>query len=72
MSTRHNRVAYWRRIHGLTQAEVSERLRVSRETVARWENGTHVPSQDVAERLARLLGTTVAQIFPREAMNRRA
>lgn len=32
-------VATWRKLHGITQAELADRCRVSRETISRLENG---------------------------------
>lgn len=38
-------------------------MRVSRRTVAKWEDGSHLPSKAHLRRAAALLGTTVADLF---------
>ena len=48
---------------GLTQAELAERVAVSRKTINTVENGVFVPSTTLALKLARALGTTVEEIF---------
>ncbi|MCC6920624.1 MAG: helix-turn-helix transcriptional regulator [Alphaproteobacteria bacterium] len=48
---------------GLTQAELAERIGVSRKTVNTVENGVFVPSTILALKLARALKTTVEDLF---------
>ena len=48
---------------GWTQAELAERVGVSRKTINTVENGVFVPSTVLTLKLARLLGTTVEAIF---------
>jgi putative transcriptional regulator len=48
---------------GLTQAELAERVGVTRKTVNTVENGVFVPSTVLALKLARALGVTVEQLF---------
>ena len=48
---------------GLTQAELAERVEVSRKTINTVENGVFVPSTLLALRLARALDTTVETLF---------
>jgi putative transcriptional regulator len=47
----------------LTQQELAERAGVTRQTIHSIEKGKYRPSVDLALRLARVLGTTVEQIF---------
>ncbi len=47
----------------LTQAELAERVGVSRKTINTVENGVFVPSTILALRLARALAISVEQIF---------
>jgi putative transcriptional regulator len=47
----------------LTQAELAERVRVSRKTINTVENGVFVPSTVLALRLARALGVPVEALF---------
>jgi len=51
---------------GLTQAELAERVAVSRKTVNTVENGVFVPSTTLALKLARALGCRVEDIFQLE------
>ena len=48
---------------GWTQAELAERVGVSRKTINTVENGVFVPSTVLALKLAAALGTTVEDIF---------
>lgn len=48
---------------GLTQAELAERVGVSRKTVNTVENGVFVPSTTLALGLARALGVKVEDLF---------
>ena len=48
---------------GLTQAELAERIGVSRKTVNTVENGVFVPSTVLALKLAQALGTSVEALF---------
>ncbi len=48
---------------GLTQAELAERIGVSRKTINTVENGVFVPSTTLALKLARALKTSVEELF---------
>lgn len=48
---------------GLTQAELAERIGVSRKTINTVENGVFTPSTVLALKLARALETTVERLF---------
>lgn len=48
---------------GLTQAELAERVGVTRKTINTVENGVFVPSTVLALRLARALDTPVEALF---------
>lgn len=48
---------------GLTQAELAQRIGVSRKTINTVENGVFTPSTLLALKLARSLGTTVEALF---------
>lgn len=52
--------------HGLTQAELAERVAVSRKTINTVENGVFVPSTTLALKLARALACRVEDIFQLE------
>jgi putative transcriptional regulator len=59
----HNSLKDERARLGLTQAELAERVGVSRKTVNTVENGVFVPSTTLALKLARALGCRVEDIF---------
>jgi putative transcriptional regulator len=58
-----NRLREIRKAAGLTQAEVADRIGVSRQTVNYIENGTFCPSTYLALRLARELEVSVEELF---------
>jgi putative transcriptional regulator len=58
-----NRLREAREAKGWTQAELAERIGVSRKTVNTVENGVFVPSTIVALKLAAALGCTVEELF---------
>lgn len=59
MSIEFNNLKIYRREKGLTQEEVAEKLGVSRQAVAKWENGDTLPDIENCIALADLYGTTV-------------
>lgn len=48
---------------GLTQAELAERISVSRKTINTVENGVFIPSTILSLRLAQALDTSVEALF---------
>ena len=58
-----NRLAERRKARGWTQAELAERVSVSRKSVNTIENGVFVPSTTLALRLAQALDCTVHDLF---------
>ncbi|ALL12158.1 helix-turn-helix transcriptional regulator [Caulobacter henricii] len=48
---------------GLTQADLAERVGVTRKTINTVENGVFIPSTVLALKLARALSTTVEGLF---------
>lgn len=58
-----NRLREVREAAGLTQAELADRIGVSRKTVNTVENGIFVPSTVIALKLARALGEPVEGLF---------
>jgi putative transcriptional regulator len=58
-----NRIREERVRLGLTQAQLATRAGVSRKTINTVENGVFVPSTVLALRLAKVLGTTVEDLF---------
>jgi len=49
--------------HELTQADLAERVGVSRKTINTVENGVFTPSATLALKLARALGVNVEKVF---------
>tara|TARA_B100001179_G_scaffold213848_1_gene182762 strand:- start:629 stop:835 length:207 start_codon:yes stop_codon:yes gene_type:complete len=58
-----NDVRAAREAMGWTQAELADRMGVSRKTVNTVENGVFIPSTVVALKAARALGRTVEDLF---------
>jgi putative transcriptional regulator len=58
-----NRVREAREAKGWTQAQLAERIGVSRKTVNTVENAVFVPSTVIALKLARALGEPVEALF---------
>jgi putative transcriptional regulator len=58
-----NRLKDFRTELGLTQAELAERIGVTRKTVNTVENGVFTPSATLAIKLAQALGVSVEQLF---------
>jgi putative transcriptional regulator len=52
-----------RTAHGWTQAELAERIGVSRKTINTIENGVFVPSTVLALKLAKAFNTNVEALF---------
>jgi putative transcriptional regulator len=58
-----NRLREVRTRRNLTQAELAEKVDVSRKTINTVENGVFIPSTELALKLARALKTTVEDLF---------
>lgn len=61
-----NRLRVLRAEREWSQAELAQRLSVSRQTVNAVETGRYEPSLSLALRIARLFGMTVEEIFELE------
>lgn len=64
-----NRIKVLRAEHNLTQADLADKLDVSRQTVNALETGKYDPSLPLAFKLARLFGIKIEDIFMDEAVN---
>lgn len=62
-----NRLRVLRAELGWTQADLAERLDVSRQTVNALETGKYDPSLPLAFRIARVFGRAIEEIFEPEA-----
>lgn len=58
-----NMVRKWRRWHELSQAELADKVGVSRQTIANIERGNYSPSVYLALAICQELGKTVEEIF---------
>jgi putative transcriptional regulator len=61
-----NTIHVERAIHNLTQADLAERIGVSRQTIHAIESGKYVPSTVLALKLSRLFGKPVNELFQLE------
>ncbi|RFS13797.1 helix-turn-helix transcriptional regulator [Emticicia sp. C21] len=58
-----NRIRIERAILDITQADLAERINVSRQTINAIESNKYVPSAVLAMKIARIFGKTVEEIF---------
>jgi putative transcriptional regulator len=61
-----NNLRIQRAIMNITQAELAERIQVSRQTINTIESGKYVPSTVLALKMARVFGLPVGEIFSLE------
>lgn len=61
-----NRLRIERAVLDITQAELAERVKVSRQTVNAIESNKYVPSTVLAMKIARVFGRKVEDIFELE------
>ena len=61
-----NNLRIQRAIMNITQAELAERIQVSRQTINTIESGKYVPSTVLALKMARVFDVPVAEIFSLE------
>ena len=58
-----DRIKRQRKVHGINQEELSDRLGLSIQTIRRWEWGKRAPNTDIMPKLAEALGTSVAYLM---------
>ena len=61
-----NRIRIERAIMDITQADLAEKIGVSRQTINAMESNKYVPSTVLALKIARLFGRKVEEIFELE------
>ena len=62
-----NRVKVMRVLNGeLTQAQLAEKVRVTRQTILAIETGKYLPSLEVAFRISRVFGVAIEEVFEYE------
>ena len=69
MQRQEQQIRRLRLMAGWSQTELARRAQISRQAMAAIEGGTYLPGVAVALRLARLLGTSVEQLFGDEAQD---
>ncbi len=60
------KIKVFRAIHNMTQAELAEKLGVTRQTINAIEAGKYAPSVELALRMAKMFDVTVNDIFQLE------
>ncbi len=61
-----NRLKVWRAEHNLSQADLADRIGVSRQTINSIETARYVPSAMLALKLAQVFGCRVEEVFQLE------
>nr|WP_308424958.1 helix-turn-helix transcriptional regulator [Emticicia aquatilis] len=61
-----NRIRIERAILDITQADLAERINVSRQTINAIESNKYVPSTVLALKIARIFGKSVEEVFELE------
>ena len=56
-------IASWRKALGMTQEQLAANMDVDQVTISRFERGATLPSLPTLNRLARVLGVTMAQLL---------
>ncbi|NLB29940.1 MAG: helix-turn-helix transcriptional regulator [Clostridiales bacterium] len=60
-------IAYYRKLSGLTQSQLAERINYSDKSVSKWEHAAGVPGIHVLTMLAELFGVTVNDLISENA-----
>lgn len=55
-----------RKLAGMTQEQLAEKLNISRQTLSKWENGTSVPDVESVIRLSALFHTSLEELLLEE------
>ena len=58
-----------RKLHDLTQEELAEKINVSRQSIAKWENGDSVPDLEKCKLLSEVFGVSLDDLANYEAEN---
>ena len=58
-----NKIKQYRKHLGMTQQELSEKIKASRQTINTIEKGAQNPSLEIAFRIAKVFHTTVDELF---------
>lgn len=58
-----NQVKVYRAIHRLTQADLADKLGVTRQTIIAIESGRYSPSLNLAHKMAKIFKITIEKLF---------
>ena len=58
------RIKYYRKLKGITQKELGEKIGVKHNTVSSYENGVNEPEQDLLFKIADALDISINDLFP--------
>lgn len=64
--TLEEKLCKYRKERKLSQAEIAEKLNVTRQKVSRWEHGTSVPNIEKMKQLAEIYGVNVTEMLQQE------
>ena len=59
---RNNPLRKWREANGITRSTVCAAIRVSQNTVVKWEQGSNIPNRINIERLAKFMGKSTKEL----------
>ena len=62
-------LAMLRRLNGYSQEQIAEKIEISRQAYAKWENGLTIPDIEKASRLAEVYGVTLDSLMNRETVD---
>lgn len=63
----HEYLTAFRKLRGYTQAQMAEKIGVSRSTYTNYESGNRTPDYEVLERISDVLGCSLDELFGRES-----
>lgn len=58
-----NNISDFRKRQSLTQKALAEKMNVAESVIQRWEHQRNIPTLETAIKLARVLNTTVEELF---------
>lgn len=58
------KIRYYRKLNGMTQKELGEKIGVKHNTISSYENGTNEPEQDILFSIARTFEISIDDLFP--------
>lgn len=68
--TLEEKLCKYRKERKMSQAEVAEKLNVTRQKVSRWEHGTAVPNIETMKQLAEIYGVSVTEMLEQPSVKK--